>query len=187
MAEISKQCFSGHLGWVETGCAGHATSTAPGRLWSTQQVCRMYRRHHCGYLVGIGFPPSWTGGNKVTGLRHDSDLEIKEGHDLPCHVLVHRNRTWRLLRVKLQCSSARMARRFSRRTPMGPTCRRLTHYTDFCRTKLTKFDTTSAPMTMAPPARSPMGRDSSPIAAQTRIGARTDSRRTRRETSAELI
>ena len=38
-----------------------------------------YRRHHCGYLVGLGFPPSWTGGNGVTGLRHDSDLEIREG------------------------------------------------------------------------------------------------------------
>jgi Xaa-Pro dipeptidase len=38
-----------------------------------------YRRHHCGYLVGIGFPPSWTGGNSVTGLRHDSDLEISTG------------------------------------------------------------------------------------------------------------
>ena len=38
-----------------------------------------YRRHHCGYLVGIGFPPSWTGGNSVTGLRHDSDLEIRTG------------------------------------------------------------------------------------------------------------
>jgi Xaa-Pro dipeptidase len=38
-----------------------------------------YRRHHCGYLVGIGFPPSWTGGNSVTGLRHDSDLEISPG------------------------------------------------------------------------------------------------------------
>ena len=38
-----------------------------------------YRRHHCGYLVGIGFPPSWTGGNSVTGLRHDSELEIRTG------------------------------------------------------------------------------------------------------------
>lgn len=38
-----------------------------------------YRRHHCGYLVGIGFPPSWTGGNRVTGLRHDSDLVMQEG------------------------------------------------------------------------------------------------------------
>lgn len=38
-----------------------------------------YRRHHCGYLVGIAFPPSWTGGNAVIGLRHDSDLEIETG------------------------------------------------------------------------------------------------------------
>ncbi len=38
-----------------------------------------YRRHHCGYAVGIAFPPSWTGGNTVTGLRHDSDLEIRAG------------------------------------------------------------------------------------------------------------
>ena len=44
-----------------------------------------YRRHHCGYCVGIGFPPSWTGGNKVTGLRHDSELEIREG--MSFHVL----------------------------------------------------------------------------------------------------
>jgi Xaa-Pro dipeptidase len=38
-----------------------------------------YRRHHCGYLVGVGVPPSWTGGNGVTGLRHDSDLAIEAG------------------------------------------------------------------------------------------------------------
>ncbi len=44
-----------------------------------------YRRHHCGYMVGIGVPPSWTGGNGVTGLRHDSDLPIEEG--MSFHVL----------------------------------------------------------------------------------------------------
>jgi len=44
-----------------------------------------YRRHHCGYLVGIGFPPSWTGGNRVTGLRHDSDLAIQTG--MAFHIL----------------------------------------------------------------------------------------------------
>jgi Xaa-Pro dipeptidase len=26
-------------------------------------------RHHCGYLVGIGFPPSWVGGGEVLGIR----------------------------------------------------------------------------------------------------------------------
>lgn len=44
-----------------------------------------YRRHHCGYMVGIGFPPSWTGGNKVTGLRRDSDVVLKTG--MSFHVL----------------------------------------------------------------------------------------------------
>ena len=38
-----------------------------------------YRRHHCGYNVGIGMPPSWTGGNTVVGLRSDSDLAIRPG------------------------------------------------------------------------------------------------------------
>jgi Xaa-Pro dipeptidase len=44
-----------------------------------------YRRHHCGYAVGIGFPPSWTGGNSVTGLRPDSGLIIQES--MSFHVL----------------------------------------------------------------------------------------------------
>jgi len=38
-----------------------------------------YVRHHCGYSVGIGFPPSWVGGNQVVGLRSDSDMELAEG------------------------------------------------------------------------------------------------------------
>ena len=38
-----------------------------------------YHRHHCGYLIGIGFPPSWVGGSQVVGLRHDSDLTLREG------------------------------------------------------------------------------------------------------------
>ncbi len=28
-----------------------------------------YHRHHCGYIVSIGFPPSWTGGSMVTSLQ----------------------------------------------------------------------------------------------------------------------
>jgi Xaa-Pro dipeptidase len=44
-----------------------------------------YRRHHCGYLVGIGIPPSWTGGTKPTGLRHDSDVVVRNG--MTFHVL----------------------------------------------------------------------------------------------------
>jgi Xaa-Pro dipeptidase len=38
-----------------------------------------YRRHHCGYAVGVGFPPTWTGGAGVTSLHHESGMEIRPG------------------------------------------------------------------------------------------------------------
>jgi Xaa-Pro dipeptidase len=44
-----------------------------------------YRRHHCGYLVGIGFPPSWVGGSAVVGLRDGATFSIQEG--MVFHVL----------------------------------------------------------------------------------------------------
>jgi Xaa-Pro dipeptidase len=44
-----------------------------------------YRRHHCGYLVGIGFPPSWVGGSAVVGIRKGGDLVVQEG--MTFHVL----------------------------------------------------------------------------------------------------
>lgn len=45
-----------------------------------------YRRHHCGYMIGIGFPPSWVGGSMVQGLRPGSELTVRPGmvfHLLP--------------------------------------------------------------------------------------------------------
>lgn len=44
-----------------------------------------YHRHHCGYAVGIGFPPSWIGGGRVAGLRDGGTTEIQEG--MTFHVL----------------------------------------------------------------------------------------------------
>ncbi len=38
-----------------------------------------YARHHCGYITGIGFPPSWTGSGTPMGLRAGSDLVLREG------------------------------------------------------------------------------------------------------------
>jgi len=78
MADLSKRAFQGILDGLTPGVRARDVYNA----WQTvvdEAGMPEYRRHHCGYLVGIGFPPSWTGGNKVTGLRHDSDLEIKEG------------------------------------------------------------------------------------------------------------
>lgn len=44
-----------------------------------------YHRHHCGYLVSIGFPPSWTGGSRVTGLAPDSKLPLRVGMTFHAH------------------------------------------------------------------------------------------------------
>lgn len=38
-----------------------------------------YRRHHCGYAVGIGFPPSWSGSGVPIGLRKDSEMVLRPG------------------------------------------------------------------------------------------------------------
>jgi Xaa-Pro dipeptidase len=40
---------------------------------------RRLRRHHCGYSVGIGFPPSWVGSSTVLGLRPGGRVPIEVG------------------------------------------------------------------------------------------------------------
>ena len=44
-----------------------------------------YERHHCGYLVSIGFPPSWTGGSMVTSLAPNSELKLEIGMTFHTH------------------------------------------------------------------------------------------------------
>jgi Xaa-Pro dipeptidase len=43
------------------------------------------RRHHCGYSVGIGFPPSWVGSSTVLGLRPAGRVLVEAG--MVFHVL----------------------------------------------------------------------------------------------------
>ncbi|MES1945649.1 Xaa-Pro aminopeptidase [Salinisphaera sp. PC39] len=38
-----------------------------------------YRRHHCGYSVGIGYPPSWSGSGVPVGLRAGSEMRLEAG------------------------------------------------------------------------------------------------------------
>ncbi|MEJ2415817.1 MAG: Xaa-Pro peptidase family protein [Exilibacterium sp.] len=38
-----------------------------------------YGRHHCGYSVGIGYPPSWSGSGVPVGLRRHSDMVLRKG------------------------------------------------------------------------------------------------------------
>lgn len=45
-----------------------------------------YHRHHCGYIIGIGFPPSWSGAGVPVGLRPGGEIRIRPGmvfHLLP--------------------------------------------------------------------------------------------------------
>ena len=61
----------------EAYAAWHAVAAAAG--------LPDYHRHHCGYLVGIGFPPSWSGGSMVTSLAPDSQLELQVGMVFHAH------------------------------------------------------------------------------------------------------
>lgn len=38
-----------------------------------------YVRHHCGYAVGIGYPPSWSGSGVPIGLRAGSSMALQTG------------------------------------------------------------------------------------------------------------
>lgn len=78
MAGICLQAFDQVVEAIQPGVqAGQVY-----RAWQ-DQVDRAglshYQRHHCGYLVGIGFPPTWTGGSGVTGLRRDSTMTLYPG------------------------------------------------------------------------------------------------------------
>jgi len=45
-----------------------------------------YHRHHCGYVTGIGFPPSWSGAGVPVGIRPGGEIKIRPGmvfHLLP--------------------------------------------------------------------------------------------------------
>ena len=78
MAEICKAAFDGTIEALKPGVAARDVYDGWQSVVDANGMAD-YRRHHCGYLVGIGFPPTWTGGPRVTGLRHDSDLEMQEG------------------------------------------------------------------------------------------------------------
>ncbi|RWD95004.1 Xaa-Pro peptidase family protein [Mesorhizobium sp.] len=84
MAEVAAKAFNAVVKALKPGVRARDVYAAWQGV-ADEAGLSHYRRHHCGYLVGIGQPPSWTGGNSVTGLRHDSDLEIETG--MSFHIL----------------------------------------------------------------------------------------------------
>jgi Xaa-Pro dipeptidase len=84
MAETTQRAFNAVLGALRPGAKARQVYAAWQQVVDDAGMPH-YRRHHCGYCVGIGLSPSWTGGNKVVGLRHDSEMEIREG--MSFHIL----------------------------------------------------------------------------------------------------
>lgn len=84
MAEIAAEAFRAVVDALRPGARARDVYAAWQNV-ADERGHSHYRRHHCGYCVGIGQPPSWTGGNSVTGLRHDSDLAIRTG--MSFHIL----------------------------------------------------------------------------------------------------
>ncbi|MCA1406582.1 aminopeptidase P family protein [Ensifer sp. IC3342] len=84
MAEVTAAAFNAVVGALRPGARAREVYAAWQAVVDDAGLSH-YRRHHCGYCVGVGQPPSWTGGNTVTGLRHDSDLDIRTG--MSFHIL----------------------------------------------------------------------------------------------------
>jgi Xaa-Pro aminopeptidase len=84
IAAIVRQAFDAVVAAIRPGTTAKAVYAAWQNVVDGAGLAH-YRRHHCGYCVGIGQPPSWTGGNSVIGLKHDSDLEIRTG--MSFHIL----------------------------------------------------------------------------------------------------
>ncbi|MHA6618863.1 M24 family metallopeptidase [Pseudonocardia sp. DLS-67] len=92
-APLSRTVYPGYApaeaveaaGSALAGLAAARTALGPGvrtgdvfAAWQ-RAVGGMPRRHHCGYLVGIGYPPSWVGGPEVLGIRPGGDVEVLAG------------------------------------------------------------------------------------------------------------
>jgi Xaa-Pro dipeptidase len=78
MAQVCLQAFANVVETIRPGVKAHEAYRAWQDVVDAAGYAH-YRRHHCGYLTGIGFPPSWVGGSTVVGLRHDSALTLQAG------------------------------------------------------------------------------------------------------------
>ena len=105
-APLTRMAYVGHvpdgvnaaaeivLAGLEAICDALRPGAVAGEVYAAWQAVvdealghQDYRRHHCGYMIGIGFPPNfWVGGSMVKGLRPGSELPIRPGmvfHLLP--------------------------------------------------------------------------------------------------------
>ncbi|MFB9978724.1 M24 family metallopeptidase [Mesorhizobium kowhaii] len=77
LAEISNQAHTKALNALKPGALASDVHAA----WQAHlNESRVFARlKHCGYTVGISFPPTWTGGPGINSLHGASNVQIREG------------------------------------------------------------------------------------------------------------
>lgn len=84
IARICEEAFSAVVASIQPG----VTADDAYRTWQgvvDRAGLGHYRRHHCGYMIGAAFPPSWVGGSAVIGLRRDSEQILAAGMSFHLH------------------------------------------------------------------------------------------------------
>ncbi|WP_208620633.1 M24 family metallopeptidase [Paraburkholderia aspalathi] len=84
MAELSAKAFDAVVKALRPGAIAREVFAAWRAVVDDAGLSNYYRQQ-CGYLIGVGQPPSWTGGNSVIGLRPDSEIVIETG--MSFHIL----------------------------------------------------------------------------------------------------
>ncbi|WP_085033748.1 M24 family metallopeptidase [Ensifer aridi] len=77
LAKIANEAHLKALNALRPGIAASEVHAA----WHSHLVASRVspRLEHCGYTVGISFPPTWTGGPGVNSIHGASAIELKEG------------------------------------------------------------------------------------------------------------
>lgn len=76
LSEASQKAHLAALTALKPGCLARDVYGAWKKTLGTANI--RPRAPHCGYMVGISFPPTWTGGPGVQSLHEMSTMEIKE-------------------------------------------------------------------------------------------------------------
>lgn len=78
MAQVCLEAFEHTVSVIRPGITAAQVYQAWQEVVETAGLSH-YRRHHCGYITGIGFPPSWVGGSSVVGLHDKSEWLLQAG------------------------------------------------------------------------------------------------------------
>lgn len=76
LSDVSQEAHIAALAALKPGCLARDVYEAWKKRLEPAQF--IPRAPHCGYMVGLSFPPTWTGGPGVQSLHETSDMEIKE-------------------------------------------------------------------------------------------------------------